>query len=407
MPIFKLYRMLAFVCACMATAPQLHAQAPALKFELVHTLPLATDMHDLGLRGPAEVWCEMIDQAQESIDFEQFYAISQTGSTLDRVLEHLEQAAARGVRIRFLMEKKGLRFSDEATLERIRRIPNLQFRLLAYSDITGGIIHAKFFVVDRREAFSGSQNFDWRALEQIDETGLRIADPTMAAQLQAIFTLDWDNAGRIAAGQAALAPTALGRSAPPAADAPAVLVASPARFNPPGVADSEAALVDIFGHATRNIRIAVMEYSPLDQSHHYYGPLDQALRAAAGRGVKVELLVANWNLVPAKLPYLKSLAVLPNIQVRVLTLPQAPGGFIPFARVLHSKIMAVDDHIAWVGSSNWEGGYLDNSRNVEIILRDSHVADQVKALHQQLWHSQYTAPLDVTRDYPVPHPGTP
>jgi len=36
----------------------------------------------------------------------------------------------------------------------------------------------------------GSQNFDWRSLEQIIETGLRIDNIVAAAQLQAIFEMD-------------------------------------------------------------------------------------------------------------------------------------------------------------------------------------------------------------------------
>jgi len=75
-----------------------------------------------------------------------------------------------------------------ATLERIKAIPNLEFRVLDYNKLTGnGIIHAKYLIVDRATAFVGSQNFDWRSFTHIHETGLRITEP--AADLAAAAAL--------------------------------------------------------------------------------------------------------------------------------------------------------------------------------------------------------------------------
>ncbi|MEI8633151.1 phospholipase D-like domain-containing protein [Vibrio sp. PP-XX7] len=115
-----------------------------------------------------------------------------------------------------------------------------------------------------------------------------------------------------------------------------------------------------------------MTYAPLAYSSHrpwpYYAVIDTAIRAAAQRGVNIELMVSNWNTDEPAVDYLKSLQVLPNIEVKVVTFPQARGGFIPYARVMHTKAMEIDDHIAWVGTSNWEGGYMDNSRNLEIVM---------------------------------------
>jgi phosphatidylserine/phosphatidylglycerophosphate/cardiolipin synthase-like enzyme len=372
-------------------------------FELVHSLPVATDLKALGVRDPATVWCEMIDGARKTIDLEQFYATSMPGTALDRVITRLEAAGARGVHIRFLMEKKGMRMSDAPTLDRLKRIPNLEFRELAFADVSGdGIIHAKFFVVDDRSAFVGSQNFDWRALEHIDETGLKIDQPAVVAQLTQIFAHDWTAQALIAAGKTvprhktAFTPAELGGSA--------TLLASPAADNPDGVVDSEQALVSLIGQAKHSVRITVMDYAPLGQHRQYYDTIDRAVRAAASRGVKIQLMVANWSLTKDKLPYLKSLAVLPNIEIRAVTIPQAPSGFIPFARVVHTKTMTIDGEIAWIGTSNWEGGYLDNSRNVEIVLRNASMAEKLNALHQQLWLSPYTAPIEVWRNCLPPHP---
>jgi phosphatidylserine/phosphatidylglycerophosphate/cardiolipin synthase-like enzyme len=389
---------LAFVCAPAEAAFAIPG------FELVHNYPVATDLKTLDIRDPATVWCEMIDAAKTSIDIEQFYAISAPGTALDRVISRLEAAGQRGVKIRFLMEKIGIRMSDKETLARLQRIPNLTYRELAFADVSGdGIIHAKFFIVDGKTAYAGSQNFDWRSLEQIDETGLKISESAMAGQLQHIFDNDWQAQSLIAAGKKAPKPV----HKPAAPMGAATLTASPAAFNPAGVANSEKALSDLLASAKQSVRISVMDYAPLTQRKSYYDTIDRAVRAAASRGVKIQLMVANWNLTAEKLPYLKSLAVLRNVEIRFVTFPQAPSGFIPFARVIHSKTMTIDDHIAWIGTSNWEGGYLDNSRNVEVVLDSAAMAGKLNALHQQLWTSPYATPLDVSAAYPAPHPGTP
>jgi hypothetical protein len=65
--------------------------------------------------------------------------------------------------------------------------------------------------------------------------------------------------------------------------------------------------------------------------------------------VSIKLMVSNWNTDALELPYLKSLAVLPNVQIKIVTLPQAKQGFIPYARVIHSKTLEIDGQ--WRGSA--------------------------------------------------------
>ncbi|ELQ12923.1 phospholipase D [Pseudomonas fluorescens BRIP34879] len=376
-------------------------------FELVHTVPVDTKLATPDVRQPGPVWIELFDGAQTRIDIGQFYAADHPGSVMDTVIEHLEAAGKRGVKIRFLLEEKGLKLSQASTLERLRAIPNLTLRVLPYGQLSGGIIHAKYMVVDGKQAFVGSQNFDWRSLEHIHETGLRISDANVVGQVQAIFDQDWQ-------AQAALgahAPVPL----PVAGEAPArtgnYLVASPQRYNPPGVGDSELELPRLLGEAKNEVRVQLLDYAPLsygpDKTRPYYAVIDSAVRAAAARGVSIKLMVSDWNTDALELPYLKSLAVLPNVEVKIVTLPQAKQGFIPYARVIHSKTMEIDGHVAWVGTSNWLGGYLDNSRNLEVVMRSDAMARRIGELHAQLWDGPYARALEVTAHYPQPHPGTP
>ena len=376
-------------------------------FELVHTVPLDTELASADLRQPGPVWIELFDGAKSTIDIGQFYAADHPGSVLERVIERLEAAGKRGVKIRFLLEEKGIRLSEASTLERLRAMPNLTLRVLPYAQLSGGIIHAKYMVVDGRQAFVGSQNFDWRSLEHIHETGLRITDTTVVGQVQAIFDQDWQAQAALTAHSAVPLPMA---GQPPARSGN-YLVASPQRYNPPGVGDSQLELPRLLSEAKHEVRVQLLDYAPLsygpDKTRPYYAVIDNAVRAAAARGVSIKLMVSNWNTDALELPYLKSLAVLPNVQIKIVTLPQAKQGFIPYARVIHSKTLEIDGQVAWVGTSNWLGGYLDNSRNLEVVMRSEAMAKRIGQLHEQLWDGPYAKALDVTADYPAPHPGQP
>lgn len=393
--------------AGLLVSPQVQADFAIAGFELVHTVPVDTALGTADLRQPGPVWIELFDGAKSRIDIGQFYAADHPGSVLGTVIEHLEAAGKRGVKIRFLLEEKGLKLSDPATLERLRAIPNLTFRVLPYAQVSGGIIHAKYMVVDGKQAFVGSQNFDWRSLEHIHETGLRISDESTVAQVQAIFEQDWQAQVAVAANR----PVPLPAPGQPPLRNGNYLVASPQRYNPPGVGDSQQELPRLLAEAKNEVRVQLLDYAPLsygpDRTRPYYPLIDNAVRAAAARGVSIKLMVSNWNTDKLELPYLKSLAVLPNVQVRIVTLPQASQGFIPYARVIHSKTMDIDGQVAWIGTSNWLGGYLDNSRNLEVVMHDSAMARRIGELHEQLWAGPYAKPLEVMAEYPDPHPGTP
>jgi phosphatidylserine/phosphatidylglycerophosphate/cardiolipin synthase-like enzyme len=378
-------------------------------FELVHTVPVETSLATPDLREPLQVWSEMFDAAKREIVIEQFYVAGKPGEAFDRVIERLAAAGRRGVKIRFLMEEKGKFASDMPTIERLKQIPNLEFRYLDFAKLSGnGIIHAKYLVVDGSAAFVGSQNFDWRAFAHIHETGLRITDRAIVAQLQQIFEHDWHAQELLAQGQPV---PRLRQNAAVIDDRrqAASLVASPNAFNPDGVGDSETALQQLLAEAKSEVLVQLLDYAPLsygpNHTRLYYAAIDNAIRAALARGVKVKLMVSNWNTDKPAIAYLKSLALLPNMEIRIVTLPQSSAGFIAFARVIHSKTMAIDGQIAWIGTSNWAGGYLDNSRNLEVVLRSEKMAKRIVDLHQQTWNSPYAQPIDVMKDYPKPMKG--
>jgi len=387
-----------------------HADFTIPGFELVHTSPVETTLTNPDLREPVAVWTELFDAAKKEIVIAQFYAVSKPGTAFEKVLASLTAAGQRGVKIRFLLDQKGVGLSEAATIAQIKAIPNLDLRLIDFNKITGnGIVHAKYLAVDGRVAYIGSQNFDWRSFEHIHETGLKITEPAMVSQVQAIFEQDWQAQALTSQGSRA---TVLNSKVVPANYAQnAFLLASPNAYNPAGVGDSETGLPALLAEAQSEVRIQLLDYAPLsygpNRTRPYYAVIDNAVRTAAQRGVKIKLMVSAWNTEAPAIAYLKSLALVPNVEIRIVTLPTASTGFIPFARVIHSKTMSIDGKLAWVGTSNWAGGYFDLSRNLEVVLRNDAMAQRIAALHEQTWSSAYAQPIDINKQYPKPAKGAP
>jgi phosphatidylserine/phosphatidylglycerophosphate/cardiolipin synthase-like enzyme len=358
-------------------------------FELVETVPIETTLDHPDLRDAADVWLDMIGAARSSIDLGQFYASNHQPSRLEPVVAALEAAIARGVRVRFLAEQGFVKTYPD-TLERLARA-GAAVRHLDLKATTRGILHAKYFLVDDREAFFGSQNFDWRALEHNYELGARLRDPALVGGLAAIFAADWARA----AGE-----PAPDRAAPAPAGA-LTLVASPPELLPPGVAWDLPRIVQLIDGATASITVELLTYRA-DGDHGPWDELEAPLLRAARRGVQVQLLLADWSKRPRTIAGLQKLARIPNIAVRLTTIPPWSGGFIPFARVTHAKALVADGRRAWLGTSNWEKDYFYRSRNVGVIVDDPALSAQIAAFFATLWQSPYAVPVDPDATYTPP-----
>ena len=374
-------------------------------FELVYTWPVETTLERPGLRQASEVWPELIASAKKSLDIAQFYfaPAPKPGEPLDAVLAALRAAGERGVKIRFLVQKSSISLPED--LDKLRAFPNLELRVIDWAKVgpSGtGIVHAKYMLADGKAGYVGSQNFDWRSLKHIHEMGLLVSEPGVVKGMQAVFDQDWKAQALAAAGK----PVPVLNKAPAKAGCAgrACLVASPWAMNPSGVADSQAELPRLIGSAQSEVAVALLDYSPLTFSKpkRFYPPIDNALRDAAVRGVKVKLLVSHWNADKPDVDHIKSLSLLPNVEVRVITVPEAAEGPIPFSRTMHSKFMTVDGKTLWLGTSNWAGGYFDDSRNLEVVVKDEALAKEAAAVHEGLWKSSYTELLDVAKAYPKP-----
>ncbi len=384
------------VCANLASAKS----SPSI--EVVQSVPVETNLEVPGIRHTQAVWLEMINSAKTSIDLEQFYISDKAGEQLEPVLKAIEQAAVvRGVRVRLIADKKFYANYPES-VNAIGKLPKAEMRILDYS-VFGGVQHAKFFMVDGKQSFLGSANFDWRALNQIHEIGLKITDKKVNSDLARVFEKDWNMAltGQVVSEDPAAPPVRLfdkifRRSSD------LYVVASPLAANPSAIPESLKAITDLIDSAVPTkrlpmpvIRIQVMEYNTRSSTPNApaWKGLDDSIRKAAERGIRVQLLVDFTNIKKAE-KSLKDLAAVKNIEVKTVLIPQWSGGAIDYARLVHSKYMVVDTSsstsVSWVGTENWSQGYFFNTRNVGVMIKTQSVSDQLKQVFDRVWNSAYS-----------------
>jgi phosphatidylserine/phosphatidylglycerophosphate/cardiolipin synthase-like enzyme len=342
----------------------------------------------------------MIRLAKERLDIGHFYISNAPASRLEPVLRAIEEAGARGVRVRLLVDMKFYEKYPES-VDRLAARPGIAVRKLDLRP-RDGVQHAKYFIVDGRDAFVGSQNMDWRALEHIQEIGASTRVPVLAAALGRVFDFDWAaGGGEVFSGPKE--PLALPALVPLGGTEVKILpAASPHDLLPPGVPWELPELTARIDAAKTSVDVQVLGYKTKMRDGTTFRDLDDALRRAASRGVRVRMLIADWSKRGASLEALRELARIPGIDLRFSTIPQSSAGFVPFARVAHAKYMVVDGDVAWIGTSNWEGDYFRTSRNVSLFVFGAAFAGRLGRIFEDGFASTYAERLDPDRAYAAP-----
>lgn len=342
--------------------------------ELVESFPIETALDHRDLRDASDVWVEMIDGAKASLDLAEFYMSDDPTpgappSALAKVVDAMVRAAGRGVRVRVLVES-AFRGKYPDLPEKLAHVPGIEVTSVDGKTLYGGgILHAKYFVVDGREAYLGSQNFDYRSLRHIHELGVRTRDVGVVSSLSAIFESDARASSPAPRPQSTTPIAVRGTTGTNAT----TFAASPKTPLPEGVAWDLPLLVERIDSAKHDVLVQTLAYKAAFRDGAPFTTLDDALRRALARKVHVVLQVGSWH---AKEPTLLALREA-GAEVRVIQVPAWSGGEVPFARVIHAKYMVVDGTRAWLGTSNWEGDYFHKSRNVGVFVDDARFAGRL------------------------------
>jgi len=372
--------------------------------ELVESIPVETSLDNPDIRNTLEVWLEMLNSAQTTLDIEQFYISNEKGEPLDTILGAIVSAAKRGVVVRIIVDGEMYRTYPNDVTWMEQQSSNITKHVIDFKALAGGIQHAKFFIVDGKEVFLGSQNFDWRALKHIHELGVRISgDNDLIRIYSDIFNEDWKyseiNDGKswnlpiytIHRPDFMIFKSIYGDSIHVK---PTI---SPKEFyHINGEKDLDEILFMINNAATE-ITLQFLSYNPVTKDG-YWDEVDAALISAAKRGVKVKLLVSDWNLGKTAVEHFKELIQYPNFEIRYTSILDYSGGFIPFARVEHCKFITADS-ICWIGTSNMRYDYFYESRNVGLIIENGKFTHRVRDIFYKSWNSEYAHPIESTGEY--------
>uniref|UniRef100_A0A1A8R275 5'-3' exonuclease PLD3 n=4 Tax=Nothobranchius TaxID=28779 RepID=A0A1A8R275_9TELE len=294
-------------------------------------------------------------------------------------------------------------------------------RTVDMKKLTSGVLHTKFWLVDRKHLYIGSANMDWRSLTQVKELGAVVYNCScLAADLEKIFEAYWyvGGAQSIPSPWPSRFSTAFNNETPlqlPLNNTPAsvYLSSSPPSFCASGRTSDLQSILSVIADADRFVYIAVMNYQPTMEFSHpkrYWADIDTQLRRVAyERRVKVRLLISCWDhSQPLMFSFLRSLASVYepksklDVQVRLFVVQSNPRQKqIPFARVNHNKYM-VTDKVAYIGTSNWSGDYFVNTAGSALVVNQTEsgsseptVQSQLKAVFERDWFSNHSTPLSL------------
>ena len=291
-----------------------------------------------------------------------------------RLHEALVAAAARGVRVELTIDGYGSpdlseRFVSSLTAAGVRlRVFDPKPRLFGFRTNLFRRLHRKIAVVDGRCAFVGGINFSADHLsdfgaEAKQDYAVRVEGPAVA-EIRAFA---------LAALRAPAAPRWTVPVDVPAEKAPANPDGSRVRFvtrdNGGHLNDIEAEYLSAIRGAKRDVLIANAYFLPGYRLLH-------ALHAAAGRGVRVTLILQGAPDMP----------MVTGASRRLY--PYLLGGGVHVheycKRPLHGKLAAIDDEWATVGSSNLDPLSLSLNLEANVLVRDRAFNTQVRERLREL-----------------------
>ena len=71
---------------------------------------------------------------------------------MQTIIDAIKNAAARGVKVRIINDATFLK-NSEKTLEQLHNINNIETRIIPFEKLAGGVMHAKYMIVDGENCF--------------------------------------------------------------------------------------------------------------------------------------------------------------------------------------------------------------------------------------------------------------
>jgi phosphatidylserine/phosphatidylglycerophosphate/cardiolipin synthase-like enzyme len=256
---------------------------------------------------------EEIAAARDTVDL-MVYLLSDS-----QIIEALEQAAARGVAVRVILEEHpfGGGGGQPEIFARLERAGVA----VRWGDPVFRFTHIKTFIIDDEVALIMNLNLTNSAFTSNRELAVLTTRPEDVAQTAAIFDADWDRSGAVEPGPLIVSPT-----------------------------NSRAELLELIGRARATLDV----YAEVTRDEAMLA----ALVAAVERGVAVRLLMSG---APADDNARERAALAATgVEVRLLN-----------SLYIHAKMFLVDGQELFVGSQNMTATSLDQNRELGLILTDA------------------------------------
>ncbi|MGC4107464.1 MAG: phospholipase D-like domain-containing protein [Thermomicrobiales bacterium] len=254
--------------------------------------------------------------------------------TNNDVIAALERAAARGVRVRVIVE----RYPYGGSADTDALAARLDAAGIAYkwSDSRFRFTHAKYIVVDRQVAIVMNMNLTASAFKGNREFGAISTDATVVAEAQTLFDGDWDGN--------------------PADRLNGPLIVSPT--------NSRECFLDLIDQSQVSIDLYVEVINDSE--------IINTLGYAAQAGVRVRLIVNPPENDSERAIY--AAMQRSGIEVRVLS-----------RLYVHAKVMIVDGSTAIVGSQNFTPTSLDSNREIALAVTSAGSVERAAAVFAQDW----------------------
>ncbi|XP_049597491.1 5'-3' exonuclease PLD4 [Syngnathus scovelli] len=371
-----------------------------------------------------KAWKDLLSVATTNLEVVSFYwtltgddiGVNDSSDKPGReIFAQLQSLPSKKVEVRVLTSIPSIK--THSTNLKILAEKGAYVRHVDFGHLTKGVLHSKFWIVDRQHVFIGSANMDWRALTQVKELGMVIYNcPSLANDLYQIFSSYWELGMPKNTMPEYLPVSHINKQNPLLVKEDNITSRLFISGSPPSICPNTRtldldAIVSSISEAQRYIDVAVMEYSPIIRFQHpkrYWPTIDNAIRTAAFRRVKIRMLISCWpNSFPGMLPFLRSLASLNSsthhlsIQIKLFIVPGGNQTNIPFSRVNHNKYM-VTDKVAYIGTSNWDGDYFVATAGVGLVIsqhappriwKRKTVQGQLQAVFNRDWYSEFAVNL--------------
>ncbi len=302
---------------------------------------------------PFQPFISAIDQAQTKIEMTMFRLSN------DSVVDALIRAHKRGVKIRIILDGKGL--SRPGNQADYRRLLNAGI-LVKPSSTSFSISHAKSMVVDNKAAFITTVNLNGFYANTRDY-GVIVEDPGVIAEIDAVFAADWKSADS-------------GGIYTPRLTRPE-LVWSPI--------NSLTKLTELVNGAKTSIMVTVETLS--DPS------FVTAIENASRRGIDVRIILPMCSSEEHPTFNYPAIKRLLKADVKVRVMPSPPTPQRPF---MHGKMLIVDDTYAYVGSVNFSINSFRYARELGIIFTNREGIQRLASSFAGDWVNSIVPPATPT-----------